>query len=77
MNSDDFLGPYQDSPSEGDQKQLFLTQCHCDNCSNSFFVEGSSVEFLPKFCAYCGSAFGEVEEDDNFDDHQWGGELFS
>ena len=66
-------------------RTMALTQCYCDGCSNSFYVEGGSNEFLPKQCCYCGATFGEVEEiagledDGDSEDNEftnWGSELF-
>ena len=69
MNTDDFLGPYQ--PEDPKAQNLVLNQCFCDNCKNSFFVNGTSREFMPSHCCYCGSSFEpgiwEVEEEEDFD----------
>ena len=85
---DDHLGPCQPDPEKSKEasdpstgRNMSLTQCYCDGCKNSFYVEGNSVEFLPKMCCYCGSTFGECEEiteelkDD--ENEQWGYELFA
>ena len=84
---DEHLGPYKSDPDKSRDasdpatgRSMSLTQCYCDGCHNSFYVEGTSVEFLPKMCCYCGAHFGEVEEiessDLKDDDNNWGNELF-
>jgi len=34
-----------------------IVNCHCEGCSNSFFVLGGSDEFLPTYCCYCRMEF--------------------
>lgn len=30
--------------------------CNCRECGNRFYVDGSTSEFFPKYCCYCGRA---------------------
>lgn len=46
---------------DGQMVQVAMVQpVRCPYCTESFFVKGGP-EFLPKFCAYCGTEFGRVK----------------
>lgn len=67
MPMDNHLGPIPE-PDEvpAVEEKMILTQCRCDNCTNTFFVSGLSMEFIPTFCCYCGREFeaGTWDEED-------------
>ena len=66
MDGKDHLGEVE--PEHVDVKGMVLTQCFCDQCKNSFYVEGRHQEFLPQYCCYCGGEFyktSELDEDFN------------
>lgn len=74
MNSEDFLGPvenFEPDPRRAPEKNMVLTQCHCDNCKNYFFVNGASPEFMPSYCCYCGGEFGEKESMGDGEEFLW------
>lgn len=31
-----------------------LQPSHCGECDNVFFVQGTTAEFYPNYCCYCG-----------------------
>lgn len=36
-----------------------IFMCKCANCDNEFAVPGTSNEYIPNFCPYCGKPFGD------------------
>jgi hypothetical protein len=40
-------------------ERIPLFTCLCQKCENIFFVQGRSQEYLPDYCCYCGTKFGD------------------
>ena len=74
MNSNDHLGEVGPG-GHLDVKGMVLTQCFCDTCRNSFYVEGKHTEFLPQYCCYCGGEFYKTSDMDepgeDYEDFLW------